>query len=65
MTGIHIDRPCTVRQFEDGRWAWRCSVCTADVLPYTSTAPDWASAYTDADQHIRSDHARLARHMAA
>lgn len=54
---VRIDRPCTVWASPDAAcWSWRCSVCTADVFPFTGRADGWESAYGDADQHVRTEH---------
>lgn len=58
---LHIDRPCRVWQRSDDAWRWHCCLCTSDVLPYTGTAPTWSRAYSDADHHVRTQHARTSQ----
>lgn len=56
MTGLHIDRPCQVRQAAPGRWEWTC-LCSPAVWPCTGRETTFDAAIDAADSHLTTAHA--------
>lgn len=56
MMLLHFDRPCQVFRQGDGRWGWTCWCCDPPLAWQISTADTWATAFDDADGHVRHDH---------
>ncbi|MGH3384692.1 MAG: hypothetical protein ACRDO1_08965 [Nocardioidaceae bacterium] len=56
---LHVDRPCHVCRQHDGSWGWQCTLCPMPLRLLTSTSDVWRTAFDEAEQHLRADHATV------